>query len=129
MLRSLLDFCSPIYHNMLTLEQSDKLERMQRAALQIIYGFGVSYEDLLNIAGIESLKKRREKAFLKFSNSLAKNPRYAGWLERNENSGRLRNVKKYREHFARSERLYNSPLYAIRRALNAEENISEIEEV
>ena len=119
MLRPIIEFCSPVYHPLMTKEQSNNLERLQKTALKIILGFNLTYEELLEKADIKSLEERRESAFLNFAKSVSKNPRYESWLPRTGNNARnTRNGKVYIVEFVRTTRLYNSPLFSMRRALN-----------
>ena len=115
-----LDYAVPVYHSQLTQEQSDGLEKMQARALKIIFGYEHSYRELLEMSGIESLWERREKLMDKFITKLAANERFAGkWLPRKEFQHHdLRKELVYKEKFARTERLYRSPKYYIRRRLN-----------
>ena len=46
MLRPLLEYCAVVYNPMLNNDQVDRLERLQRVALRVIYGFELSYSDL-----------------------------------------------------------------------------------
>ena len=122
MLRPVVEFCSVVYHPMLTLEMDNDIERLQKTALKIIYGFTHSYEVLLELSGICTLKQRREQAFRKFSATIEQSERFNHWLtEVGEGDYDLRRRKKYEEQYARTVRLYNSPLYAIRRLLNEDE--------
>ena len=119
MLRPIIEFCSPVYHSLLTEELDKKLEDLQKMALKLIYGFNISYDNLLQKAGISSLKARREAAFLNFTKSLLLNDRYVDWFPVTEDTHvNLRNKKHYTEFYARTERMYNSPLYSMRRAMN-----------
>ena len=121
MLRPLLEYCSPVYHHMLTVTLSEKLERQQRRALKIIYGFGLSYSALLEKTGIPTLKERRETACRSFTNKLLVSNRFQHLFPLNavdDDGMTLRNTRQYTEEFARSERLYRSPLYSMRRNLN-----------
>ena len=45
-LRPILEFCSVVYHIMISKEQSEALERLQRRVLRVIYGFEVSMHSL-----------------------------------------------------------------------------------
>ena len=65
MLRPIVEFCSVVYHPMLNNEQSLRVERLQKIALKIVFGFGLEYDELLEKAGIERLEERRKKAFNK----------------------------------------------------------------
>ena len=85
-----------------------------------MFGYDKSYSELLEESGFESLKTRRETAILRFARKIEKNPVYSHWLEENPNprSQSLRNTKKYTKKLARTSRLYNSPLFKVRRLLN-----------
>ena len=121
MLRPILEFCSPIYHSLITKEQSCKLERLQKTALYVIYGFDKKYESILHISGLQTLEERRKNAFKNFALSVVKNERYASWFPRQEGHQiNLREKRTFTEHYARTDRLYNSPLYSMRRLLNEE---------
>ena len=71
---------------------------------------------------MKSLEERRIEAFKKFARTLASNDRYKDWFPLKENDRRLRQDRKYEEFFARTERLYQSPLYRMRRFLNDNNN-------
>ena len=58
---------------------------------------------------------------------MANSERFGSWFPRNDNVRELRRTKTYKEEYARTERLYNSPLYAMRRILNEEDITEEIE--
>ena len=118
MLRPIIEFCSPVYHSLLTNEQSQRIENLQKMTLKIIYGFGFNYSELLIKSGLSTLEERRKLAFTNFTKSIALNERYSGWFPLNNNTVNLRSSKRYVEEFARTERLYNSPLFAMRRELN-----------
>ena len=86
--------------------------------LKLIFGFNMTYENLLKKAGVEILEHRRKEAFLNFSKSISANERYKHWFPLNECEVNLRRGKIYREENAKTDRLYNSPLFSMRRALN-----------
>ena len=70
---------------------------------------------------MKTLEERREAALvLKFARKTEKNPQFRHWFPRNENRQSERGSKPFREFQARSERLYRSPLYTMRRLLNSE---------
>ena len=69
------------------------------------------------------MKQRREEAFTGFTNKLLQSERFQTLFPLNEvdnNAPELRrsNTYSYKEYFARSERLYRSPLFTMRRTLN-----------
>ena len=68
------------------------------------------------------LAEIREAAFLKFAKTLASSERYGNmWFPLKDQTRTLRNNIRYEEFYARTERLYNSPVYRMRRLLNQEE--------
>ena len=123
MLRPLLEYSCVVCHSMLTAELSGKLESAQRRALRIIYGFDESYEVILNKNIIEKLQTRRERFVMNFIRKNATNRRFSGdWFplrQFEENERQLRERQQYIEFNSRTERLYNSPLFAYRRLLNS----------
>ena len=115
--RSCIEFSSVVYGPMLTSEQDEDLEKLQRQCLKMIYGFDKSYHKLLEISGLEKLSERREKAIIKFAQKCATG-KYASWFPLNYRGGRARRSLKYREDYARCVLLKNSPIYYMHRALN-----------
>ena len=87
-----------------------------------MYGYGKSYSELLAESGFQTLKHRRGIALAKFAGKTLDNPQYRHWFveqETNHTRNSLRSTKKYEEKFANTNRLYNSPLYTVRRILNS----------
>ena len=119
-LRPILEYCSNVFHPMLNATQTNMLERLQLSALKIVYGYNHNSHDLLKMSGLPSLQERRGTLFNNFCKKLHSNPRFRErWLEeRNFTDHNLGQQKIIHEHFSRTERLYNSPLFAIRRNLN-----------
>ena len=65
--RSLLEYCSTVWHSTLTVEQSNNLERVQKLCLKIILGQDYQgYDDALEKCGLERLTLRREAKCLNF---------------------------------------------------------------
>ena len=104
---------------MLSKSQEERLESLQRKALRIILGFDLNYVELLEKAGITSLKERRINAARKFANKLVNSDRFGHYfpINNSERQG-MRSRRRYREENARTLRLFNSPLFYFRRALN-----------
>ena len=67
LVRQIFEYASPAFHTILTDQQSEVLERMQRPSLKTIFGMNTNYEDCLTRAGIETLKVRRQDHFKKFT--------------------------------------------------------------
>ena len=121
MLRPLLEYCAPVFHPMLTASMSENLERQQKRALKIIFGFETTYEELLLKTNIPKLSIRRESACTTFTEKLLMSERFNYLFPLNNqdvNGMNLRTTNVYREDFARTERLYRSPVFTMRRNLN-----------
>ena len=88
-----------------------------------MYGYNKPYDQLLVESGLTTLKARREATVMKFVKKCLDNPIYAGWFPRNQNPTSERHPKIYKEEFARTDRLYNSPIFHMRRVLNGTEHI------
>jgi hypothetical protein len=55
MVRSVLEYASGAFHTLLTKEESDELERLQRMSLKTIFGHHLSYGEILQQNGIQTL--------------------------------------------------------------------------
>ena len=119
-LRPIIEFASPTYGPMLTDDMSNSIEQLQLRAMKIVYGNCVSYATVLNMTNLESLADRRDKAIQKFAIKTSLNPRFADkWFPKNDNTNHnTRHPKTYKEFTCKTARLYNSPLYHMRRVLN-----------
>ena len=74
-----------------------------------MFGYGKTYADLLEIPGLDTLKTFREKALARFADNTLKNPNYSHGFPLNKERTSLRmGGKRYKEFFARTQRLYNS---------------------
>ena len=121
-LRPIIEFASPTYGPMLNSKISIEVEQLQLRAMKIVYGNTVSYGTVLEMTNLESLASRRAKAIEKFAVKTASNPRFSEkWFPRNENTlHNTRYPKKYKEFNCKTARLYNSPIYHMRRVLNGQ---------
>ena len=116
----MLDSSSVVYHSILTADQSAKLENLQARTLKIIYGNKKSYRETLEESGLERLCERRLRLVDKFIVKCATSDLFKDrWfpLEHFKHAD-LRNELIYKEFYARTDRLYNSPLFLYRRRLN-----------
>ena len=84
----------------------------------MMFGYNKSYSELLAESGLETLSDRRTKALKKFAEKCVKNDMYSDLFPLNEVEVNTRDKKKYKEIFARSDRLYKSPVFTMRRLLN-----------
>lgn len=117
-IRPSLEYSSVVYHSMMTQEQEHDLEMQQSRALKNIYGHTYSYERLIQISGLQTLKQRREDACFKFASKMATNPRFAAWFPKRTTRTRSGQDDEYVEFRARTNRRMRSPLFYYRRILN-----------
>ena len=73
-IRSCVEYCSVAFHSTLTLEQSAKLEQIQKTCLRVILSdMYISYSAAMEMTGLETLHTRREKRCLNFALKCLKN--------------------------------------------------------
>ena len=122
MIRPCAEYASPAWHSLLTLGQSEQIERQQSQALKNIYGIGSSAQKMRQKSGIERLWARRERACKNFATKNIQNPRCKGWfVTRTVASYPRRAGTTYRtfdEPISRTDRHRNSPINYARRLLN-----------
>ena len=115
-----MEYSSIAIHSMLTQEQSDLIDKQQVRALKIIYGFDKSTHHVQEKSGLETLSLTRSKAVDRFAMKLVASPAFGHLFPfRPDDRRRSRISQKYLEKHANTSRLYNSPLYYMRRRLNA----------
>ena len=117
---STMEYCSPVYHPMLTQGQEDYLERLQRHALRICFGYDRPVEEWMDHFNISTLKECRIRRCDSFIRKAAANPRFGPrWLPAREPlQVGLGTRREIRETQATSLRRFNSPLAFLRRRAN-----------
>ena len=120
--RSVLEYCSVLWHSTLTLSQSESIERVQKTSLKIILGQNYcGYENALKECGLESLSQRREDRCLRFGLKCLTHPIYNKKFPVNPNLNGPHNTRNT-EHFivnkAKSESYRMSAIPYIQRKLN-----------
>ena len=118
------DYCSCVYNSSMTKTQSNALERLQAQSLKAIFGYEHSYQSLLERTGLTSLQQRRDNRDLKFANKCCENERFKSWFPLNPISRVTRQPLVYQEQRARTQRLYKSPVFNLRRRLNGKPNVN-----
>lgn len=73
-IQSVLLYGRQVYHYSLPNYLSLSLERVQKRALKIIYGYDNHYREVLQMAELKTLRDRREDLCLKFFNNIVSNP-------------------------------------------------------
>ena len=91
-IRSVLEYSNVTFGPMLTKYEKNQLERMQKKGLRSIYGPNKTYEQLLELSGLERLEARREKALMKFALKTTKNPQFEHLFPLNKNRTIQRNA-------------------------------------
>ena len=106
---------------MLTREMTDRLEKIQRDVYKTIFGVHLSYRTILKENDLFLLASRCQEMFDNFARKASTTPRFSSrwFLTRIFTHHDLRKEKKINyEGQSRTSRLYNSPLYSMRRRLN-----------
>ena len=109
------DYCSNVFPS---LSQTIILERLQSKALKAIFGYDPSYRELMEKAGLTTLRARREQREIVFARKCAASERFGHWFPVREPGRTVRAGLVYEEEFARTHRCYNSPVFSMRRRLN-----------
>ena len=119
-IRSIIEYCSPVYHSLLNAGQAQALEKLHRQAVRVCFGFERPVEEIMAENCIETLEQRRLRRCDAFIRKAAKNPRFRErWLQRRpSDTHNLRNRRNIVEERADSVRRFNSPLFFIRRRAN-----------
>ena len=121
-IRPVAEYMLEVFHSMLADWQDEGLERLQTHALKCIFGPGISGRRMRDMAGLETLRERRITQCDKFAAKCVASDRFSDWFPKcmNRRSAR-RGGDVYKEEYARCNRLYNSPLFYMRRRLNGKE--------
>ena len=114
-IRSVLETNCPVFHPMLTQENKDDIERIQKIVLKIIMGYKyTSYEDACKTYMVESLNTRRSKICLSFALKCMQSKKFQHMFELNP----VNTHEKYRVPFAHTSRYQNSPKIYLTKILN-----------
>ena len=117
--RSILEQSCQVWHPMLTQENIEDLERVQKSALRIILQDKYStYEEALEKLMLSKLSVRREKLCVKFAKNCAKNELTADLFPLNPAGANTRSKEKYHVNHANTDRYKDSPVPYLQRLLN-----------
>ena len=120
-IRSIIEYCSVVYHSRLTEEQSNKLERIQKTCLKIILSeMYVDYQSALEMTGLSSLKSRRIRRCLDFSLKSIKHPKNKKMFPASDKNPlyKMREKEAFKVNFARTTSYKNSTIPYCQRLLN-----------
>ena len=120
MIRPVADYAAAVYHSSLTDDQDKVLDNLQNSAFKMIYGTGISARKMRGMAGLTTLRARREVLADKFVDKCTALPMFSDWFKPKTTRSSARHTGKevYQETKARCERLKNSPMHYFRRRLN-----------
>ena len=115
-----LETSAAVFHSMLTQENSDDIERIQKGVTRIIMGTRyTSYEEALTFLDLEPLEKRRETLCLSFALKCLKNEKFKHLFVPNpEVEYDLRKVSKFIMPYCAKDRYKSSPLIYLTHILN-----------
>ena len=118
--RPIIEYCCVVYHPMLTVSQSHEIERLQKQAAKLCFGWDKSYQVICAEQNIVTLEERRVNYIDNFIKKTIDNPRFRdSWYPlREEAVQSVRNRRPFVETRARTERYYRSPLAFLRRRAN-----------
>ena len=105
------------WNGAITSKQSDKIERVQKVVLRLIYGRDKSYIKLLKEANLTNLYDRREKLCLNFARKALKHPYFKNWFLQANPRNHLEKARFYK-CITRHKRLQNTPIPYMTELLN-----------
>ena len=122
-IRSLLEYCSVVWHSTLTGDMTHDIENVQKVCLKVILGENYAgYDDALELCGLDKLSVRREEKCLKFGLKSLLHPVHSRMFPVNahvlENTLNTRNNEHFKVNWAKSESYRHSAIPYIQRQLN-----------
>ena len=114
--RSVLEYCAPVWAGSITKKNTQNIERVQKNAFKIIFGYHyTSYDDLLTDIDESSLDERRDELSLIFARKCVKSEKFCNWFPTGVST---RGGCHYFESEAKTKRLRNSAIPYMTRLLN-----------
>ena len=105
MICPLVEYCSCVYHSLITALDSLELDRLQMQALKMIFGWRLSYRSLLARSGLDRLSTCREAAFHLLAKQMSESANYTELFPLNpERHPGLRTREKYKIYPASTSR-------------------------
>ena len=111
--RSILEYCVPVWHPGLTIAQSDQIERVQNCCLQVIMGPNFqSARSARIILKLETLEKRRKDLCYNFAKKAINHNNHTNWFQEVRKERNTRGNKKniLKPTFCRTKRFEKSPI-------------------
>ena len=128
-IRSILEYSCPIFQPMITQENRDDLERIQKIVLKILLGPAYkTYPDACQQFDIDSLEDRRSTITLNFALKCSKSEKFSALFPLNpqqkyeQRTAKEEKFEKFRVPFCNTERYRKSPIPYMISLLNKEFN-------
>ena len=122
-IRSILEYCVPLWNGSLTKKESEKIEKIQKSVLKLLLkNHYISYSEACEQFNLEKLYIRRQKLCVQFSNKEYKKPDNGIFEKFQPKSKRLAHTKVVLEPKTRTERHYKSAIPYLSRLLNKQCN-------
>ena len=121
---SVLEQSCVLWHNSLTQENADDLERTQKSFVKMVLKEKyVDYDKSLMLLNLEKLEERRNSLSLKFAKSGIKHKKLEDLfpINKKEHKMNTRETDKFQVLFSNTERLKNSSIPTMQNYLNDEE--------
>ena len=117
-IRPIIEYCSVVYHPLLTRAQNNEIERLQKQATKLCFGWNKSYS--VAEQNIDTLEERRLNYTDNFIKKTVNSPRFKdSWYPLREDINQdIRNRRPFLETKSRTQRHYMSPLSFLRRRAN-----------
>ena len=119
-IRSVTEYCAVSFHSSLTQQQSEKLEKIQKTCLKVIYGDAYTdYDTALEQSGLIRLSERRLNRCLSFSIRCLKDPKMKRIFPYNPSfSKKVRSSEPFTVNFAGTKTYLKSAIPFCQRLLN-----------
>ena len=119
--RSILEFAVPVWHNAITVHESNSIERVQKMALHIILGDKYrNYETALGMVGLETLVSRRTQLCINFAKKAVKHSKFKHWFREKPKVSTRQPAEKYWGPVTRTTRLKQSAIPYLTSLLNTQ---------
>ena len=119
-IRSVLEYCAPVFTSMLSKENISDIERIQKSAFKVILNDEyLNYTQACCLLNASTLESRRSELSLSFALKCLKSDQHGHlFKQRISTYYKLRNIKSFEEPFCMTERYKTSPIPYLTRLLN-----------
>ena len=121
LIRSVVEYCSVVFHSGLTEAQNRQLENIQSTALRILLQENfVSSSAAREMTGLSTLFERRKSRIETFSLRCLRHPKHKALFPHNiKNTDKhFRSTEKFKVNFARTKQYQNSGIITCQKTLN-----------